>query len=166
MLNVLYKIQSILGSLLKETEEWKTLDINYEKPHVQRVWRQVNNHRISLHRIFPCNVSECFFHPHPWPSAMKIESGKYEMLLGYGADLPHGNLNVAKMILAAGSYYEMTDINSWHSVRPMDDPVMTLMVTGKPWQRSMPKSDKIQLSCLTDEVRDEIMGFFKKRYSA
>lgn len=162
MLDKLYYIQSILPELLLESD-WNTLDINYEKPHVQRVWRQVDDLRVSLHRIFPCKINECFFHPHPWPSAMKIESGRYEMALGYGTDL-NAKLNIATIILSPGSYYEMTDIDSWHSVRPLGGPVMSLMVTGKPWGRQMPKSDRIQLSCLTDETKFDIMGFFRRVY--
>ena len=32
------------------------------------------------------------------------------------------------------------DRDAWHHVRPLDAPVLTLMVTGVPWQRSAPKS--------------------------
>lgn len=163
MLDKLYYIQSILGTLLNSGAEWSTLDINYEKPHVQRVWRAVGDFRVSLHRIFPCEPHECFFHPHPWPSALKIEDGRYQMSIGYGAGLKP-KTNITKLILPAGSYYEMTDFDSWHSVRPLDRPVMSLMITGKPWKREMPKSDSIQLSCLTDETRDDIMNFFRRRY--
>lgn len=163
MLDKLYYIQSHLGELLESPEAWSTLDINYEKPHVQRVWRQVGDLRVSLHKIFPCEYYECFFHPHPWPSALKIEDGRYEMSIGYGEGLTP-RCDITKLILPAGSYYEMTDYNAWHSVRPLDTPVMSLMVTGKPWGRTMPKSDKIQLSCLTDETKVDIMSFFQRRY--
>ncbi len=44
MLDKLYYFQSILGSLLTSGAEWNTLDINYEKPHVQRVWRQIGDY--------------------------------------------------------------------------------------------------------------------------
>lgn len=163
MLDKLYYFQSILGSLLTSGAEWNTLDINYEKPHVQRVWRQIGDYRISLHRIFPCEIHECFFHPHPWPSAIKIESGRYEMSIGYGSGLDP-KTNITRLILPAGSYYEMTDFDAWHSVRPLDIPVMSLMITGKPWNRIMPKSDKIKLSSLSNQNRDEIMDYFINKY--
>lgn len=164
MLDKLYYFQSILGSLLVSGAEWNTLDVNYEKPHVQRVWRQFGEYRINLHRIFPCGRYGCFFHPHPWPSALKIEDGRYEMSIGYGGGLELKSDNIAKLILPAGSYYEMTDFDSWHSVRPLDGPVMSLMITGKPWNRLMPKSDNIKLSSLSDENRNQILDFFIKRY--
>ena len=163
MLDSLYYFQSILGSLLQSGAQWSTLDVNYEKPHVQRVWRQVGEFRINLHKILPCESHECFFHPHPWPSVVKIEDGRYEMSIGYGAEL-EPKTNITKLILPAGSYYEMTNFDSWHSVRPLDNPVMSLMITGKPWNRTMPKSNKIKMACLTDENRDEILEFFRKRY--
>jgi len=36
-----------------------------------------------------------------------------------------------KLILPKGTVYEMTDRDAWHSVRPLDRPCCTLMVTGK-----------------------------------
>ena len=45
-------------------------------------WRDC---RIYLHRIYPCAPGEALFHPHLWPSAMRILSGEYEMAVGYGA---------------------------------------------------------------------------------
>lgn len=164
MLDKLYYIQSILGTLLNSGTEWNTLDINYEKPHVQRVWQTVGEFRVNLHRIFPCYAHESFFHPHPWPSALKIEEGRYEMNVGYGIGLEPDARYLTTLILPAGSYYEMTHYNAWHSVRPLDGPVMSVMITGKPWKREMPKSNNIQLSCLTNETRDEILNFFRKRY--
>lgn len=163
MLDKLYYFQSILGTLLHSGTEWNTLDINYERPHVKRVWRQIGDFRINLHEIIPCDPTVTFFHPHRVPSAMKIESGRYGMDIGYGPGLIDPG-KMMKVILPAGSYYEMTDPDSWHSVYPIDEPVMSLMVTGKPWDRLMPKSNKIQLSSLTDETRDGILNFFRKRY--
>lgn len=163
MLDKLYYFQSILGTLLHSGTEWNTLDINYEKPHVRRVWRQVGDYRINLHEILPCDPTVAFFHPHRVPSAMKIEKGRYGMNVGYGARLVEPS-KMMNLILPEGAYYEMTDSDSWHSVYPIDEPVMSLMITGKPWPRLMPKSDKIQLSCLSDDVRDGIIEFFQRRY--
>ena len=36
---------------------------------------------------------------------------------------------------AGGLRYEMTHANSWHYVRPLGRPTLSLMVTGKPWAR-------------------------------
>jgi hypothetical protein len=36
----------------------------------------------------------------------------------------------------------MTDPDTWHYVRPLGAPAMPLMVTGKPWDRPAPRSDR------------------------
>jgi hypothetical protein len=41
---------------------------------------------------------------------------------------------------------------------------MTLMVTGRPWDRPSPRSDK-PLRSLTEEETQAILRFFRERYS-
>ena len=163
MIKILKQIELELPDLLKQPEIWQTLDINYEKPHVERVWTQWNQYRINLHRIHPCEFHECFFHPHPWASVVRILSGRYEMLVGQGSGEVSPPTTMT-LILEKDSIYEMTNKDGWHQVRPLDHRVMSLMITDAPWGRKMPKSDKIKLSSLTDEVRDDIMNYFIWKY--
>ncbi len=131
----LEKILSELPDLLKN--DWNSLHITYEPPIVERLWLQYDNeHRILLHRIFPCE-NKPFFHPHPWPSAVHIISGTYEMNIGYGSGIVPPPV-ASTVRLTKGSSYEMTDLNQWHSVRPIGEPSLSVMVTGKPWKREMP----------------------------
>lgn len=162
MMRGLLLAEEELPKLLAQPEKWQSLDINYEEPRVERVWHQWGEIRICLHRIHPVKTMP-FFHPHPWPSAMRILSGKYAMSVGYGVGHEEPPTAV-QLILAPGSTYEMSEPNGWHSVQPISEPVMSLMVTGKPWGREMPKSDKIKLSSLNEDVVEEIMNFFKKEY--
>lgn len=164
MFDILETVEMMLreSSFLMFSDGWQSLDINYEEPRVERVWRQWSDYRICLHRIHPCDVS--FFHPHPWPSTMRVLSGNYEMSVGYGEGEKVPPIS-SRIILAPGSSYEMTEVNGWHSVRPLGGPVMSLMVTGKPWGRAMPKSDKIKLSTLNEEGVNEMLTFFRKEYS-
>jgi hypothetical protein len=163
MLDQLTLAEQQLPYLLTKPELWQSLFVNYEKPHVERVWCPWGDYRINLHRILPCQAEETFFHPHPWPSAMKILGGTYQMLIGYGSGLQEPPISTT-CNLTAGSTYEMVDPDSWHSVRPLDRPVWSVMLTGKPWGREMPKSDQIRLSCLEDSKVKEILTFFKGYY--
>ena len=83
MFKRLREVEQELPDLL-EKEIWNGLYIDYHPPIVERVWTQVGENRIYLHRIHPCSEGEALFHPHPWPSAMRILSGEYEMGIGYG----------------------------------------------------------------------------------
>lgn len=162
MLDVLHDVERALPALLADHHRWKSVLVDYHAPIVERVWCEWSGYRISLHRIHPCKKGEALFHPHPWPSAMKVLSGDYEMAIGYGA----GEVSppvAAKIILGAGSEYEMTDLNGWHYVRPLNVPTMSLIVTGKPWDRSAPKSDKALIPLL-DGKREEILQFFRSVY--
>ena len=64
----------------------------------------------------------------------------------------------------AKAAYEMADINSWHSVRPLNQSVMSIMVTGKPWNREMPKLKANKMSPLSAVNSKFIFDFFKGIY--
>ncbi len=166
----------ILPDLLREDGgSWNSMDITYHHPHVERVWRHHEDVRIYLHRIYPCDRSESLWHPHDWPSAMKVVSGVYEM--GIGHRLPEyrmrdGILDLmglrlvtgATFELSTGSYYEMTDYKAWHYVRPIGPrPALSLMITGTPWAKdkrvefSKPKE---QQPPLPDGVKKDLLRQF------
>jgi hypothetical protein len=138
MLEVLRVAMSALPELLS-APGWKGVRVHYHPPFVDRAWRAWGEHRVYLHRIYPCTPAEALFHPHPWPSAMRIIDGRYELAVGYGAELPP---IAARLVVGPGTEYEMTDRDAWHFVRPLDRPSLSVMVTGLPWDRAAPKSDK------------------------
>lgn len=160
MLKILYKVEKILPKLLENDDNWNSIYVNYHHPFVERLWMQYGTYRIYLHRIYPCKKRDALFHPHPWPSAMRIYDGKYEMAIGFGTGDKTPPIS-AVLLMTAGSEYEMTDPNCWHYVRPIGKPTMSLMVTGKPWNRLSPKSKK-QLKPLPDSQKKEIIEFFRK----
>jgi len=124
-----------LPAWLDDGSGWRSLYVGYEKPHVERLWRQIDNdHRIMLHRIHPCDALDVLFHPHPWPSAVLV-LGEYEMTVGFGAGMirPPSAMTTR---LAPGSFYEMTHPDGWHGVRPLEVPSLSVMLIGRPWERT------------------------------
>jgi hypothetical protein len=162
MLDVLRSAERALPRLLADEALWSSVFVDYHPPTVERLWCPWGDFRISLHRIHSCPPGAALFHPHPWPSAMRILSGEYEMAVGYGpGEKPPP---IAALMTASGAFaYEMTDPDAWHYVRPIGGPAMTIMVTGKPWERWSPKSDK-PLRSLTDAEKTAIVRFFRERY--
>lgn len=160
MLSVLYNLETELNDLLYQPEIWQSMDIIYDKPHVERVWCRWNQYRVNLYVSYPCKKEEAFLHPHPWASAVKILSGKYEMLLGYGIGEKPPAVTT-KMVLTEGSAYEMTHIDLWHSIRPLGGPVISLMVTDAPWDRGQPK---VLSSPLSIEAKEYIFSYFTSKY--
>lgn len=159
---VLADIERALPQLLEDEEAWQSLDVDYEPPRVERLYRDFAGIRVYLHRIHPCARNGALFHPHPWPSAVRIIAGAYEMQVGYGSgDAPPPI--AATMLLPAGATYEMVERDGWHSVRPIDGPVLSLMVTRKPWDRWSPKPTG-ELKPLTDEARRELFAAFRRHY--
>ena len=116
---------------------WHGMRIAYHPPQVDRAWRQWRHCRLSIHRIYPCKPGTALLHPHPWPSAMRVLTGRYAMVIGYGAGLEPPRV-AANFVLPAGATYAMTDRDTWHDVRPLDGPVLTVMLSGRPWDRAMP----------------------------
>jgi hypothetical protein len=145
VLEVLEDVERDLPQLLGEGHAagWQSVFVDYHPPYVERLWRPwIHGFRISLHRIYPCATIESLFHPHPWPQAVRVLDGNYEMGVGYGkGDIPPP---IAQKIIVRGGFsYEMTDPDGWHYVRPIGTPSLSLMVTGMPWSRTAPKSTKV-----------------------
>ena len=113
--------------------EWNSLFVDYEKPYVERLWQNFGDgFRIYMHKIHPCQPHETFFHRHPWPSAIYVEEGVYEMLVGTGTGDQPPETGV-RIILPAGSSYEMVRPNDWHSVRPHKEASYSTFVTARPF---------------------------------
>jgi hypothetical protein len=93
---------------------------------------------------------------------MRILSGEYEMAVGYGpGEEPPP---VAALLIASGDFrYEMTHPDAWHYVRPIGGPALTLMVTGKPWERWSPRSDKPLVPLNVEQIAS-ILEFFRHHY--
>jgi len=163
----LFELPAILAV---KSNPWKTLAVRYETPYVNRVWIQWGEYRINLHKIFPCEKS--LYHPHPWPSAVIIFSGEYEMVLGKAHSFPVSLIRpkvgiVSTVVLGAGSRYEMVNRSGWHSVNPLGSPSMSIMVTGKPWSRiSKTVPNQSNNRSLTVAERDEILDFFRSELSS
>lgn len=142
MIDKLKQIEDkLILELLSQPDIWQTLFVDYHPPIVERLWTQINKYRISLHFIHACEAKDALFHPHPWPSAMHVLHGSYEMGLGFG-ESEEAPENMCTIFVPNGNmYYDMTHINGWHYVRPVGSVCSTVMLSGEPWERKAPKSD-------------------------
>ena len=166
MFNILEEVEKKLPILLQQEEMWKSVFVDYHLPFVKRLWTtfsfEEQDYRIYLHQILPCELEECLFHPHPWPSIMKILSGKYKMTVGYGQGMNPPETAMT-LILPAGTTYEMTNPDGWHAVCPIEDSSFSLMITGKPWERPSHKSTKTLLP-LQENEKNHILSSFIQYY--
>jgi hypothetical protein len=162
MLDVLAGVERELPALLRDDTRWQSLYVDYHPPTVERLWARWGEYRVFLHRIHPCGPGEALFHPHPWPSAMRVLEGEYEMAVGFGPGMAVPP--VAALMVARGDFrYEMTHPDSWHYVRPLGKPTLSVMVTGKPWARESPRSTKT-LATLRPEQVAELLHLFRAGY--
>lgn len=93
-----------------DSQRWGSIVINKRRPHTYRAFLMEGGTRICLHRFEACDAEDAFPHPHPWPSAMLILSGIYDMAVGYTADLESAEpAPVIDVTLGAGSTYHMAD---------------------------------------------------------
>lgn len=153
---------NVLRDMLCNPTIWESLDIDYHEPRVERVWTQVGDKRLCLHRIHSCEAGKALFHPHPWPSAMKIIDGSYKM--GVGTENGgHHVRQAATLILNPGSYYEMSDVHGWHYVAPVTEVAHSIMLIGQPWEKpSRGLADVTKkLEPLSDDKKKEILDHFK-----
>jgi len=161
-LNIFSQAEDALPELLRDELAWQSVLVDYHPPKVDRLWQSWRGYRIFLHRIYPCGPGQALFHPHPWPSAMRVLEGEYEMAVGFGAGMVEPP--VAALVMVRGDFrYEMTHQDGWHYVRPVGRPTLSVMVTGKPWGRNAPKSSQ-PLVPLQPEQVDELLGAFRVHY--
>lgn len=164
MLGVLEHIEAqLLPEWLQSSEGWATKYIDYHPPLVERAFRDWEGYRISLHRIHPCKASDAFFHPHPWPGAFRVW-GRYEMGVGFGPGTTSPT-QAMTLLTAPGAAYEMLNPDLWHYVRPHPDPVVTVMVTGKPWPRESPRTADQPFRALTAEEMRLLMSDLLRHYT-
>ncbi|MEK6829504.1 MAG: hypothetical protein AABY15_05205 [Nanoarchaeota archaeon] len=162
------KLQQIervkLYDLLCDASIWKSVDIDYHPPHVERLWCQLGNYRLYLHFIHPCKREEALFHPHPWPSVIHVIEGQYEMGMGFGEGLKEPEI-FSTIFTYGGMYYEMPHRDGWHYVRPLSV-TSSVMLTGEPWGREMPKEDEVgQLAGLHNDRVVVMLEYFKAKFA-
>jgi hypothetical protein len=154
MIKILNIVELNINSLVK-TSKLNTMYIDYHKPYVKRIWFQFVDYRVYLHKIEPCNEPlEALYHPHPWKSIIRI--------------LNEYPKTVCKLVLPAGTVYEMTDPNGWHYVSPVHEPVYSLMITGERYGREMPlmpnkEFRELEESEILDILR-EVKFYYSKIY--
>ncbi len=168
MLDDLCQLEAALPQLIRARSNWQSLDINYHPPFVERLWTHWSTYRVYLHKLLPCTAAEALFHPHPWPSAMRIWEGTYEMAVGFGAGeaAPPVAATLVATVRPGGDrfVYEMTDPDAWHSVRPIGEPAMSVMLTGKPYgSRWSPGTDG-KLGALDPGRQNALFDYFEQRY--
>ena len=164
MLTALEEIEAALPDLLADEAGWQSLYIDYHPPFVERLYRPWGpDLRVNLHRIWPCSPQESLFHPHPWPSAVRILSGQYRMRVGYGSGV-ESPPTASTVLLVPGASYEMTHPDAWHAVQPVGGPSLSLMVTGRPWGRAAPISPRHPLGELSAERRAALLRDFRTCY--
>ena len=172
MRDALKQVEKELLSLL-ECDDWQSLDIDYHKPHVERVWIQWHGFRVNLHRIHACKRHEALYHPHPWPSVVKIIGGSFDDDLsngGYwtaiGSGPPDGPdpPKVAEMWAPAGSIITMEDPYGWHLVAPPKESY-SLMITSAPWENKFPFKPGMKLRPMNDDKIEEVKDLFKCYYT-
>ncbi len=163
MIQILSDVEEKLHSLITDSK-FNSMYINYHKPFVSRIWFQYGEYRVYLHKIFACKDSEVLYHPHPWQSAIRIIKGRYEMGIGH-SKTKKSPITDCKLILPSGTLYEMTEEDSWHYVNPLQEPVYSLMITGKKNERKMPLEPKKDFRTLGTEEYFDILTVFNEYYN-
>lgn len=164
LLEMLFKAEKDIPDLLRNREtKWVSTHVVYEEPHVHRLhvtWRE--NYRLSLHRIFPCTKGQPLFHVHPWPQAAKLVKGRYEMGIGAAPGVVAPPIAVTALLVAPTAY-AMGHPDAWHYVRPLDEPVLTFMLTAAPWQREVNYTASKQPR-LSPEDTESLLAAFRAIY--
>lgn len=173
MIEVFNRAEAVLSDLLNLPAQsgWNSLDVNYHHPRVERLWRPFEGeYRLMLHCIHPCTPEESLYHPHPWPSVVRVIQGTYWMKAGSGPGLDPPPITMDVMIKAwpnSNFVYAMLHPDGWHQVVPLERPVYSVMVIGKPWNRPIPEVSEVikgSLPPLSPIRVEELLAEFRAWY--
>lgn len=166
----LMEVKRAIPELVRDRERWKSLYVDYETPFVHRLWLQLGEYRVYLHKIEPIEsslVSEpeknALFHTHNWKSIVQVISGRYEMGVGYGPGIIFPPVEET-VIVSENTIYSMTDPDDWHYVLPLEGPVYTLMIAGPKWDRETPTIPQKALGPLNEWQKSELFQFFEEAF--
>lgn len=138
-----YALPNLITNALDQA---KTVKILHDEPEVHRIWWELGEIRVAIHRIFSCKEKSCFFHPHPWPSAVECIQGGYThrvaMYNGPREDVMSlqsqqlesfvHKLTVMEMEVVPGFSYYMPDIRQFHQV-DVERESYSIFVSGVPY---------------------------------
>jgi hypothetical protein len=91
-----------------------------------------------------------------------VPEGEYEMAVGFGPGMDEPPV-AARVVVGGNCRYEMTHPASWHFVRPLARPTLSVMVTGKSCKREAPRSTRPS-EPLTEEQVAELFRRFRSYY--
>lgn len=178
MIDILKKIEKeeILG-LLSNPDNFKSLDVDYYPPRVERIWTQLGEYRLAFHYLHPCDKDQALYHPHPWPSAIHQLDGEYETGITFSDDqMLHTNNNTgqanetlrsieaAKFIFKGDVYCQMLHRNGFHYVRPITL-CRSTMLMGAQFDNIVKNPATKQLNSLSYDRTNEIRLWFYDKYA-
>jgi len=165
----LKSFEPMIKKLLSDSSAWSSLDVDYHPPRVERLFINHEGYRIYLHLIHTTN-EDCLFHKHNWPAALKQVWGSYEMGISYSekeisSDEAYSLPIIAKFIINEGSYYEMTQTDALHYVRPITPYSLSIMLTKEKYPEHEGRGEAVdrKLNSLNDKRIQEILELFKEK---
>lgn len=160
---------TVLPNLLSQPDKWNTLDVDYHPPRVERLFTDCGDgYRLYLHVIHKTD-GDCLYHKHNWPAALKQVHGVYKMGMTYsesevGSDEAHSLPDLACFEVVEGTYYEMTQTDALHYVKPTTPFSCSIMLTHDKYPEHVFRKEAVerQLEPLTMMRKLEILEMFKK----
>jgi hypothetical protein len=166
-IKTLQDLELKIKGLLDYPDFWDSLDVDYFPPRVERLYIKMWNYRVHLHLIHKTD-SECLYHKHRWAAAFKQLYGSYEMGITYSeneitSEEAHSIPTLAKFTISPGNYYEMTQTDCMHYVRPITDKSLSIMLTKDLYPEASFRKETLdrKLNELTNERKMEILSMFK-----
>jgi hypothetical protein len=157
-LSLINQAVSCLPSLLSdEAIEWQTRFVDFSYPSFRQLACRWNNGlRLVLHEFYRGDVvGPLNTHHHPWAHAVRILEGGYRMRVGSSPPSSSESAAACVLDLFAGASFSMVHPDGWHSITPLTDRIIAVMITDKPWdfmQAHVPRSPTAIRTLSKEEV--------------
>lgn len=164
MIDILKEIEeTIILELLSNSEIWNSYE--EKTPRVEKIFTDINfngkQYRLLFHYNHVCSDMETEYHSHPHKLAIHVIDGVYEMGIGTEKKTPYSegflfNNTLCKIECYGGMYYEMTDKEGFHYVKPIGSKTKSVMIQENP--------KDVYNEQLSDERKEKIRKWFYKYY--
>jgi len=161
--NLLAEVESELPERIAKGD-FRSMHVTYAKPYVERLFFSRGEHRVFLHRIDSCAPEEALWHPHPWPSLIKVldtEGGLYRHSVGDKDSVFAVQMGVASSWPELRPItYTMLEPKAYHSVST-DKASWSIMITGPRWSPPEPsKHQAVIARTRVQELLERWKGFY------
>lgn len=168
MIEKLKQIENkLIFKLLEDVNIWKSEIYENNNIIIEKILTTLGNYNLELNFVHKIKKSETIhIIKNRFPFAINVLNGKCNIMISSSSKLEEPPIMCNILLENGGAYYDMTHIDGWHYVRPVEGVVSTVMLVGKPWEREQIESPE-DLKSMSEQRKlimlEWFLGFYRNK---